>query len=150
MQARFVRLIVVLVATLAALAAPTLASAREVDRNPAAGGKSIVVSLAAGRVCAYQGGVVQFCTSANMRGTRRGTFRIQNKIPVAKSFALGWKLPYWMGIYYGGGLQNGFHGIAYTARGGRTGTSLGCIVMSDAGAARLYRWASVGTLVVIR
>lgn len=151
MQARFARLVVVVVAVFITLATPTFASAREADRNQEAGGKSIVVSLAAGRVCAYQGGAVQFCTSANMRGTRRGTFRIQNKIPVAKSFALGWRLPYWMGIYYGGGgLQNGFHGIAYTARGGRTGASLGCIVMSDASAARLYRWASVGTLVVIR
>lgn len=139
-----------MVAVLTAIAVPAATNARELDRDQEAGTKKIVVSLAAGRVCAYQGNAAVFCTGANMRGTRRGNFRIQNKIPLAKSFKLGWKLPYWMGIYYGAGLQNGFHGIAYTSRGGRTGQSFGCIVMPDAAALRLYRWASVGTLVVIR
>lgn len=144
------RSVVVLVAALTALATPIVANARTMDHAAQAGGKKIVISLAAGRVCAYQGGTAVFCTGANMRGTRRGTFYIQNKLPVAKSFKLGWRLPYWMGIYYGRGLQNGFHGIAYTSRGGRTGTSLGCIVMPDAAAIRLYRWASIGTPVIIR
>ncbi len=151
MYAKLARLIVVLVAALSAIAAPAVVNAAGPDRGPQAGIKKIVISLAAGRVCAYQGNTALFCTSANMRGTRRGTFRIQNKLPIASSFKLGWRLPYWMGIYYGGGgLQNGFHGIAYTSRGGRAGASLGCIVMPDAAALRLYRWASVGTLVVIR
>lgn len=150
MFAKLSRLIIVLMAALTVIAVPTVTHARELDRDQEAGTKKIVVSLAAGRVCAYQGNVAIFCTGANMRGTRRGSYRIQNKIPLAKSFKLGWKLPYWMGIYYGAGLQNGFHGIAYTSRGGRTGQSLGCIVMPDAAALRLYRWASVGTLVVIR
>ena len=147
--ARLTRFVIVLVAALTAIGIPALANAHELDRNPQMGGKKIVISLVAGRVCAYQGGMAVFCTSANMRGTRRGTFRIQNKMPVARSLALGWRLPYWMGIYYGAGLQNGFHGHAYTSRGGRTGTSLGCIVMPDAAALRLYRWASVGTPVII-
>lgn len=90
------RSVVVLVAALTALATPIFANARTMDHAAQAGGKKIVISLAAGRVCAYQGGTAIFCTGANMRGTRRGTFYIQNKLPVAKSFAwacacrIGW------------------------------------------------------------
>lgn len=118
--------------------------------DTSATGRRIVVDISQQRVFAYNGNTVVFSTRANVRGTRRGAFRVQNKIPVASSFALGWKLPHWLGIYYAGGLQNGFHGPAYTARGGRTSTSLGCIVMPSAAAAALYRWARVGTLVIVQ
>lgn len=116
----------------------------------AAGRKRIVVSLAQQRVYAYEGNTIVFSTGANIRGARRGTFRVQNKIPMAKSFALGWRLPYWLGIYYAGGLQNGFHGYSLRNSGGIATNSLGCIVMPTGAAATLYRWAPVGTQVVIR
>jgi lipoprotein-anchoring transpeptidase ErfK/SrfK len=136
----------------AALAIPTIFAgenwADAVTSN--AVGKRIVVDLSQQRVYAYTGGKLVFSTGANARGTARGRFRVQNKIPVAKAFTLGWRLPHWMGIYYAGSLQNGFHGTATTARGGKTNTSLGCIVMPTQQAATLYRWASVGTLVVIQ
>ena len=55
-----------------------------------------------------------------------------------------------MGIYYSGGLENGFHGAAINRRGGRAYNSFGCIVMAPAVAAKLYNWARVGTTVVIK
>lgn len=135
---------------LAAIAAACV-SAQPADAiDAAAAGKSIVVDLSQQKVYAYYSGKVVWSTWANIRGARRGTFRIQNKLPVANSFALGWRLPHWMGIYYAGGLQNGFHGPAYTARGGRAMTSLGCIVMPANAAATLYRWSTIGTRVVIQ
>ena len=113
-------------------------------------GRRIVVDISQQKVYAYFGSRLVWSTWANISGTRRGTFRIQSKLPIANSFALGWRLPNWMGIYYAGGLENGFHGPAYTARGTRTMTSLGCIVMPANAAATLYRWAPVGTRVVVQ
>lgn len=116
----------------------------------AAVARRIIVDISDQRVYAYNGAQLVMSLPANARGTRGGNFRIRNKIPLAKSFALGWKLPYWMGIYMSGGLENGFHGTAVTSRGGRANTSLGCIVMSSVNAQRLYAWASVGTPVTVR
>ena len=138
-----VRLVAVLLVALPTFAALPLPAA-------AAGRKRIVVVLGEQRVYAYEGDTVVFTTRANVRGAKRGTFRIQNKIAMAKSSALGWKLPYWMGIYYVGRIQNGFHGYSIRANGGLAANSLGCIVMPTSVAAWLYRWASVGTPVTIR
>lgn len=138
-------------AVVAALAAMLSFDAQVADAvDTTAVGKRIVVDISQQKVYAYYGSRLVWSTWANIRGTRRGTFRIQNKLSSARSFALGWRLPNWMGIYYAGGLQNGFHGPAYTARGGRSMTSLGCIVMPANAAATLYRWASIGTRVVVQ
>ncbi len=141
------RLVIAACMALPALVAHTQA-ADAVTTNVA--GRRIIVDLSDQRVYAMNGNTIVFSTYANMRGTARGTFRVQNKIPVARAFTLGWRLPYWMGIYYAGNLQNGFHGTATTARGGKTNTSLGCIVMPTQAAATLYRWATVGTKVIVR
>jgi lipoprotein-anchoring transpeptidase ErfK/SrfK len=115
-----------------------------------AGVKSIVVRVGQQMLYALQGNTVVFSARVNVRGARGGTFRVQNKIPVANSYVRGWKLPYWMGIYYVGRIQNGIHGPA-TTRNGTATTSLGCVVLRrSADAAWLFRWASVGTPVTIR
>jgi lipoprotein-anchoring transpeptidase ErfK/SrfK len=66
-------------------------------------------------------------------------------------------MPYWMGIYWAGHLQNGFHALPVRADGsvlwdGYLGTpvSYGCIILSTADAAALYQWAQVGTPVTIQ
>ena len=145
---RLTRTFLAVAATLTALLSFDAQVADAVDT--AAVGKRIVVDISQQKVYAYYGSKLVWSTWANIRGTRRGTFRIQNKLSSARSFALGWRLPNWMGIYYAGGLQNGFHGPAYTARGGRSMTSLGCIVMPANAAATLYRWASIGTRVIVQ
>lgn len=135
-------IVVVVLMALAVMAVP-----REAE---AAVGRRIIVDISDQRVYAYNGAMLVKSIPANARGTRGGNFRIRNKIPMAQSYVLGWKLPYWMGIYMSGGLENGFHGTAITARGGRASNSLGCIVMSTANAQWLYSWASVGTPVTVR
>jgi lipoprotein-anchoring transpeptidase ErfK/SrfK len=129
------------------MALPLFAMPREVE---AAAGRRIVVDISDQRVYAYNGATLVKSIPANARGTRGGNFRIRNKIPMARSYVLGWRLPYWMGIYMSGGLENGFHGTAITRNGGRASNSLGCIVMSTANAQWLYSWTRVGTPVTVR
>jgi lipoprotein-anchoring transpeptidase ErfK/SrfK len=112
--------------------------------------RRIVVDVSSQRVYAYQGAKLVLSTRANVRGIRYGNFRVQTKLPVARAYTLGWRLPHWLGIYYAGGLENGFHGPAYTARGARTMASLGCVVMPADAAASLYRWALYGTRVTVQ
>lgn len=113
-------------------------------------GKRIVVNLAQQRIYAYQGNTLVLSAPVNARGTRRGSFRVQNKIPMAQSIYRGWRLAHWMGIYYVGRVQNGIHGPEYLRGGGVAYVSLGCVVIRSADlAARLYRWAYVGTPVRI-
>ncbi len=118
--------------------------------QPHATSRRIVVDVSSQRVYAYQGSQLVLSTPANVRGIRYGNFRVQTKLPVARAYTLGWKLPHWLGIYYAGGLENGLHGPAYTARGARTMASLGCVVMPAGAAARLYRWAHYGTRVTVQ
>ena len=148
---RILKLIRLLIIALVALPAALAASTGTADAlDTSATGRRIVVDISQQKVYAYNGNTLVFSTWANVRGTRRGVFRVQTKLGVAKSFAQGWRLPNWMGIYYAGGLENGFHGPAYTARGGRTMTSLGCIVMPAGAAATLCRWARIGTKVIVQ
>ncbi|MCS7056315.1 MAG: L,D-transpeptidase [Thermoflexales bacterium] len=143
---RIGKLFCVLSALLAALSAFALPP----SPAEAAGRKRIVVVLREQRVYAYEGNTVVFATRANVRGAKRGNFRIRSKIPMAKSSVLGWKLPYWMGIYYVGRIENGFHGYSIRSNGALAANSLGCIVMPTPAAAWLYRWARIGTPVTIR
>ena len=143
----FIHLFMALVAALCVVAAPNAANAKSAN----ASGKRIVVSLSQQRVYAYSGNTLVMSIGANIRGARAGNFRIQNKLPMGYSIHLGWRLPKWMGIYYGSGrVQNGFHGASIHKSGARDMTSLGCIVMRPGDAARLYGWTSVGTPVTIR
>lgn len=123
-------------------------------------GKKIDISLGKQQVTVYENDRVlwQFKASTGAGGnpTRVGTFEILSRMPTAYSKALGWTMPYWMGIYQAGGTENGLHGLARlddgrwltTAVLGRPATS-GCIMMSNEDAATLYNWATIGTTVVI-
>jgi len=116
-----------------------------------AASKRIIVDLSDQRLYAYSGNALVFSAPVNARGTRAGSFRVQNKVALASSRVRGWRLPNWLGIYYVGRIQNGIHGPAITRGGGVTVSSLGCIVLrSSAAAAQLFRWAPVGTPVTVR
>ncbi|MCL5997133.1 MAG: L,D-transpeptidase [Chloroflexi bacterium] len=143
----FIRIVLVLFLSLFVFASVMPAQADE----PHATGKRIVVSIGQQRLYAYSGNTLVFSAAVNARGTRSGTFRIQNKITSARSIYRGWRLPYWMGIYYVGRVQNGIHGPEMLANGRTATTSLGCVVIrSAANAAWLFRWATVGTPVTVR
>jgi lipoprotein-anchoring transpeptidase ErfK/SrfK len=123
-------------------------------------GREIFVSLRHQRLWAYQDGkvVMTFLISSGepSRPTRRGNFRVQSKMPEAWSNIWQLRMPYWMGIYYAGRIENGIHAMPLL----RNGTpvrwpvgypaSYGCIVAKTKDAAALYRWAPLGTPVYIR
>ena len=128
---------------------------------PNYGYKQIIVDLSDQRTYIYQGGahINTFVNSTGQPGseTWTGTYYIQNKIPNAYAATWDLQMPYWMGFYYAGALQNGFHALPILSNGqvlwdGYLGTpvSYGCVIHSYWDSATLYEWATVGTEVVVR
>jgi lipoprotein-anchoring transpeptidase ErfK/SrfK len=66
-------------------------------------------------------------------------------------------MPYWLGIYWVKGIENGIHALPIRPNGtvmwgGLLGqrASYGCVILSTANAKRLYNWVDIGTEVKIR
>jgi len=126
----------------------------------AGGAKRIVVDISEQRMYVWQGDTLvwNFVTSTGLDGypTRRGSFQVQSRIPNAWSSAWQLWMPYWLGIYWAGGSENGIHALpiinGQTLWEGYLGSpiSYGCVVLSAADAERLYGWADIGTAVDIR
>jgi LysM repeat protein len=125
------------------------------------GAKRIVVDLSEQHLYAYQGEtlIYSFVASTGMAGSRTspGTFSVLNKLPNAYASTWDLQMPYWLGIYWSGNLQNGIHALPILSNGqqlwaGYLGTpiSYGCIVLGTYEASLLYQWADVGTPVVIQ
>jgi LysM repeat protein len=124
-------------------------------------GKVIYISLSKQHMWAYQDGalVYSFIASSGLpdRATKPGTFRVLSKIPSAWSNIWQLTMPYWLGIYNVGRVENGIHALPINKRGvklwaGLLGkpASFGCIILNTKDAASLYDWAELGTLVIIR
>lgn len=126
------------------------------------GYKEIVVDISEQRTYVYENGslIYQFIVSTGEPGrdTAPGHYKILDKIPVAYASTWDLDMPYWMGIYWAGPLENGFHALptvrhtGYTLWDGYLGqrVSYGCIILSMQDAETLYNWADVGTDVTIR
>jgi len=138
---------------------PTGGSGSSAPAAPA-GGKRIVVDLSAQRMYVYQGGqlVWNWVVSTGRPGqeTVVGHFKVLNKIPNAYAYTWSLTMPYWLGIYWAGSLQNGIHALpigpgGQTMWGGYLGqrVSYGCVILATQNAATLYNWAPVGTPVDI-
>lgn len=127
-----------------------------------AGGTGFVVSVSRQRCYLFQGGALTdtwaCSTGRTGYGTRVGSFRVQTKLSRAYGSRWNFWMPYWLGIYYSGGSENGIHGLPIDAKtgyrdwGNKIGTpiSFGCIVMQDAAAQKLYSVAYIGMPVNIR
>ena len=125
------------------------------------GEKRVVVDISEQHLYAYQGEmlVYSFVASTGMYSspTRTGTFSVLNKIPNAYASTWNLQMPYWLGVYWSGGLQNGIHALPILSNGqqlwaGYLGSpiSYGCIVLGTYEARLLYEWADLGTPVVIQ
>ncbi len=125
------------------------------------GGKRIVIDLSEQRMVTYQGGaqVHGFVVSTGMPGanTVPGTYQVLDKYPNAYASTWNLQMPYWLGIYWAGSLENGIHALPILPNGqllweGYLGTpvSYGCVILSTEDARTLYHWAEVGTPVVIQ
>lgn len=127
-----------------------------------AGGTGFVVSISKQRCYLFQNGALAntWACSTGRSGyaTRTGNFRVQTKLPKAYGSRWNYWMPYWLGIYYAGGSENGIHGLPISARtgikdwGNKIGVpiSFGCIVLQDSAAQKLYSVAYIGMPVNIR
>ncbi len=121
--------------------------------------KLIIVSINEQHLYAYQGSKLVFSFIVSTGGnnsTVAGTYHILDKIPNAYGWNWNFWMPDWMGIYYVGSLENGFHALPLLANGQRlwaneigTPITYGCVVLGIADAQELYDWAEVGTTVQI-
>ena len=124
------------------------------------GGKRIVIDLSQQRMYVYQNGQLlwNWVVSTGRPGqeTAVGHYRVLNKISNAYAYTWSLQMPYWLGIYWAGSLQNGIHALPIQANGQRLWAgylgqrvSFGCIILGTQNAKTLYNWAAVGTPVDI-
>lgn len=121
----------------------------------------IVIGIAEQRMYVYEGDekVFDFVVSTGEPGrdTAIGEFEVLDKIDLAYASTWNLDMPYWMGIYWAGPLENGIHALptvkhtGYKLWDGYLGqrVSYGCIILGDEDAVTLYEWAEVGTKVKI-
>ncbi|MGQ9598613.1 MAG: LysM peptidoglycan-binding domain-containing protein [Anaerolineae bacterium] len=127
---------------------------------PSGKDRRIVVDLSEQRMYVYQNGqlIWNWVVSTGRPGqeTVVGHYQVLNKLPMAYAYTWSLKMPYWLGIYWAGRLQNGIHALPILPSGQRLWegylgqrVSYGCVILSTENAATLYNWASVGTPVDI-
>lgn len=121
----------------------------------------ILVDKSEQHMYVYENGALKWSwvTSTGERGreTALGQFSVLNKIPNAYAYTWNLQMPYWLGIYWAGSLQNGIHALPILSNGqtlweGYLGTpvSYGCVILSTQNAMTLYEWVNVGTPVHIQ
>ena len=136
---------------------PTTAS---IPAGPTGKGKEIQIDISEQHLYAYQDKELVFSLVVSTGigdSTRIGTFKVLDKIPNAYSNSFNIWMPYWLGIYYSGTLENGIHGLPLLMNGvelwgnllGKPAT-YGCIESRTNEAKKLYEWAEIGTPVIIR
>lgn len=123
--------------------------------------KRIVIDISEQRFYAYKGDTLihKYLTSTGLPGrdTATGRYEVLDKIPMAHSSVWNLDMPYWLGIYYVGNIENGIHALPIRPDGsvmwggllGRK-ASYGCIILSTEAARTIYNWAEIGTPVHIR
>jgi LysM repeat protein len=126
----------------------------------AGGGRRIVIDISEQHLYAYQGDALaySFVASTGVNGsTRVGSFRVLDKYPNAYASTWNLQMPYWLGIYWSGSLENGIHALPILSNGQRlwegylgTPVSFGCIILGTWEARTLYEWAEIGTPVIIQ
>ncbi len=122
--------------------------------------RRIEIDISEQRLYAWEGDVLvhEYRVSTGLRGrdTAPGNYQVLDKIPMAYSSIWRLKMPYWLGIYYVGGIENGIHALPIRPDGtvmwgGLLGqrASYGCVILSNKAAKTIYDWADIGTVVDI-
>jgi tetratricopeptide (TPR) repeat protein len=122
--------------------------------------KRIEINITTQRFYAWKGDslIYEFPTSTGLYGrdTAPGRYEVLDKIPMAYSSVWNLQMPYWLGIYYVGGIENGIHALPIRPDGsvmwaGLLGqrASYGCVVLDTEAARLIYNWAEIGTEVHI-
>lgn len=124
------------------------------------GALKMTVSISEQRCRVYQNEELLYnwrCSTGRAgSGTKAGAFYVQSKYREAWGSRWGFWMPYWLGIYWAGGSENGIHALPIVNGqrlwGGYLGSpiSYGCVVLGTEDAEQLYEWADIGTPVTIR
>jgi LysM repeat protein len=129
--------------------------------SPPWGEKKVEIDVSMQHMFIWEGDVLvrHFAVSTGISDfqTRRGTFHVKSKIPVAYSTVYDLYMPTWLGLYDVGTYENGIHALPTKGATGRqlwagvlgSPVSFGCVVMSVEDSKWLFDWAEIGTLVVI-
>ena len=133
----------------------------EVKKKAPRGKKKFVVDISEQRCWRYEGDKLLNtwrCSTGRNNSTKVGRFRVQSKI--RKAYGSTWNIwmPWWLGIYWSGPVENGIHGLPWNAKTGRrtwaglvgTPITYGCVMLNDKAAETLWRWADIGTQVIIK
>jgi tetratricopeptide (TPR) repeat protein len=123
--------------------------------------KRIEVDISEQHFYAYEGDTLAYsfvCSTGEPgRATAPGSYQVLDKIPMAYASTWNLKMPYWLGIYWAGTLENGIHALPILPSGqklwdGYLGqrVSYGCIILSTEAAKTIYDWAEIGIPVIIR
>ncbi len=121
-----------------------------------------VASISQQRCWLYSGETViaRWICSTGRSGsvTRPGEYKIQSKMP--KAYGSTWNIwmPFWLGIYWAGGSENGIHGLPWDATSGAQIWSgnvgkpitFGCVMLDNVNAKMLYDMAWIGMPVIVR
>lgn len=124
------------------------------------GNLKVTVSISQQRCRVYQGDQILYnwpCSTGRAgSGTKTGTFYVQSKYREAWGSRWGFYMPYWLGIYWAGGSENGIHGLPYQPGGypiwaNSVGTPItfGCVLLGANESATLWEMAYIGMPVVI-
>ena len=155
------RLIIPGAGTTAATASKATASTAAKATTPTQGTR-FVASISQQHCWLYVGGKLtgDWVCSTGRRGapTLPGTFRVQSKIGSAYASTWNFYMPFWLGIYWSGSMENGIHGLPYNPKtGARTweglvGTPItfGCIMLDDVHARQLFNIAYIGMPVIVQ
>lgn len=133
--------------------APALQSAPQ-------GNLKVTVSISQQRCHVYRDGELLYnwpCSTGRAgSGTKTGTFYVQSKYREAWGSRWGFYMPYWLGIYWAGGSENGIHGLPYQPGGypiwaNALGTpvTFGCVLLGANESATLWEMAYIGMPVEI-
>jgi len=123
--------------------------------------KRIVVDISEQRFYAYEGDRLLYSlvtsTGEPGRPTKPGVYHVQSKIRNARSNVWHLWMPYWLGIYWVGDIENGIHGLPVLDSGGKLWAgylgqrvSFGCVILGDDAARQIFDWAEIGTEVVVQ
>jgi len=138
----------------------SLANGGDASGQTRSTGRRIEISISEQRMYVWQEDVLLYdwvcSTGGPGSGTATGRYQVQTKIPEAWASAWSLRMPYWLGIYNVGSMENGIHALPILSNGktlwaGYLGTpvSYGCIILSTENARTLYHWADIGTPVWI-
>jgi lipoprotein-anchoring transpeptidase ErfK/SrfK len=141
---------------------PTVTPVPTATPTPKPEDRLILVDISEQRMYVYENGRLLWnwvvSTGEPGKDTATGRFQVLDKIEMAYASTWNLDMPYWLGIYYSGPLENGIHALPINRTTGvklwegllGQRVSYGCIILSDENARTLFEWAQVGTPVVIQ